>query len=296
MGDAVLRALESEGIVLDTSVDAEAPVGFSFLGECKSTPGVSRKSLSVWHAPYTHLPLTTQDAERLVIHSSNHSRSLLASERPVPPAVRELLEGNGYEVWDREEIIRILGKAQLSSGNLPEEAEDDDENALPPMDPDSVMSHRMELRTILETLRIEGITRPILLEVRAWAASATLVADHGERMAGSVIVIENPWTGLFHSMAEQGRPNILMERMEWSGGWSEEGNTRNEITARLDKRASPSERGTSRASLLQWYRTDQDSLKMSKFRAWVPGWVLTASDTGKTYTIEGLTGKIVHQN
>ena len=154
----------------------------------------------------------------------------------------------------------------------------------------------MELRTILETLRIEGITRPILLEVRAWAASATLVADHGERMAGSVIVIENPWTGLFHSMAEQGRPNILMERMEWAGGWSEEGNTRNEITTRLDKRASPSERGTSRASLLQWYRTDQDSLKMSKFRAWVPGWVLTASDTGKTYTIEGLTGKIVHQN
>ena len=296
MGDAVLRALESEGIVLDTSVDAVAPVGFSFLGECKSTPGVSRKSLSVWHAPYTHLPLTTQDAERLVIHSSNHSRSLLASERPVPPAVRELLEGNGYEVWDREEIIRILGKAQLSSENPAEEAEDDDENALPPMNPDSVMSHRMELRTILETLRIEGITRPILLEVRAWAASAALVADHGERMAGSVIVIENPWTGLFHSMAEQGRPNILMERMEWSGGWSEEGNTRNEITARLDKRASPSERGTSRASLLQWYRTDQDSLKMSKFRAWVPGWVLTASDTGKTYTIEGLTGKIVHQN
>ena len=296
MGDAVLRALESEGIVLDTSVDAEAPVGFSFLGECKSTPGVSRKSLSVWHAPYTHLPLTTQDAERLVIHSSNHSRSLLASERPVPPAVRELLEGNGYEVWDREEIIRILGKAQLSSENPAEEAEDDDENALPPLDSDSVLSHRIELRTILETLRIEGITRPILLEVRAWAASATLVADHGERMAGSVIVIENPWTGLFHSMAEQGRPNILMERMEWSGGWSEEGNTRNEITARLDKRASPSERGTSRASLLQWYRTDQDSLKMSKFRAWVPGWVLTASDTGKTYTIEGLTGKIVHQN
>lgn len=296
MGDAVLRALESEGIVLDTSVDAEAPVGFSFLGECKSTPGVSRKSLSVWHAPYTHLPLTTQDAERLVIHSSNHSRSLLASERPVPPAVRELLEGNGYEVWDREEVIRILGKAQLSSENLPEEAEDDDENALPSLDSDSVLSHRIELRTILETLRIEGITRPILLEVRAWAASATLVADHGERMAGSVIVIENPWTGLFHSMAEQGRPNILMERMEWAGGWSEEGNMRNEITARLDKRASPSERGTSRASLLQWYRTDQDSLKMSKFRAWVPGWVLTASDTGKTYTIEGLTGKIVHQN
>lgn len=296
MGDAVLRALESEGIVLDTSVDAEAPVGFSFLGECKSTPGVSRKSLSVWHAPYTHLPLTTQDAERLVIHSSNHSRSLLASERPVPPAVRELLEGNGYEVWDREEVIRILGKAQLSSENPPEEAEDDDENALPSLDSDSVLSHRIELRTILETLRIEGITRPILLEVRAWAASATLVADHGERMAGSVIVIENPWTGLFHSMAEQGRPNILMERMEWAGGWSEEGNTRNEITARLDKRASPSERGTSRASLLQWYRTDQDSLKMSKFRAWVPGWVLTASDTGKTYTIEGLTGKIVHQN
>ena len=57
--------------------------------------------------------------------------SLLASERPVPPAVRELLEGNGYEVWDREEVIRILGKAQLSSGNPPEEAEDDDENALP---------------------------------------------------------------------------------------------------------------------------------------------------------------------
>ncbi|MGB0628083.1 MAG: hypothetical protein ACPGN8_02235, partial [Candidatus Thalassarchaeaceae archaeon] len=216
MGDAVLRALESEGIVLDTSVDAEAPVGFSFLGECKSTPGVSRKSLSVWHAPYTHLPLTTQDAERLVIHSSNHSRSLLASERPVPPAVRELLEGNGYEVWDREEVIRILGKAQLSSENPPEEAEDDDENALPPLDSDSVLSHRIELRTILETLRIEGITRPILLEVRAWAASATLVADHGERMAGSVIVIENPWTGLFHSMAEQGRPNILMERMEWA--------------------------------------------------------------------------------
>ena len=166
MGDAVLRALESEGIVLDTSVDAVAPVGFSFLGECKSTPGVSRKSLSVWHAPYTHLPLTTQDAERLVIHSSNHSMSLLASERPVPPAVRELLEGNGYEVWDREEVIRILGKAQLSSGNPPEEAEDDDENALPPLDSDSVLSHRMELRTILETLRIEGITRPILLEVR----------------------------------------------------------------------------------------------------------------------------------
>ena len=206
------------------------------------------------------------------------------------------MEGNGYEVWDREEIIRILGKAQLSSENPAEEAEDDDENALPPLDSDSVLSHRIELRTILETLRIEGITRPILLEVRAWAASATLVADHGERMAGSVIVIENPWTGLFHSMAEQGRSNILMERMEWAGGWSEEGNIRNEITARLDKRASPSERGTSRASLLQWYRTDQDSLKMSKFRAWVPGWVLTASDTGKTYTIEGLTGKIVHQN
>lgn len=296
MGDAVLRALESEGIVLDTSLDAVAPVGFSFLGECKSIPGVSRKSLLVWHAPYTHLPLTTQDAERLVIHTPRHSRSLLASERPVPTDVRKILEGNGYEVWGREEIIRILGKAQLSSEETPEGAEDHGENAPPPLDPDSVLSPRIELRTILETLRIEGITRPILLEARAWAASATLVADHGERMAGSVIVIENPWTKLYHNMAEQGRPNISMERMEWAGVWSEEANIRNEITARLDKRASPSERGSSRASLLQWYRTDQDSLKMSRFRAWVPGWVLTASDTGKTYAIEGLTGKIVHQS
>lgn len=296
MGDAVLRALESEGILLDTSVDAVAPVGFSFLGECKSTPGVSRKSLSVWHSPYTHLPLTAQDAERLLMHSSGHSRSLLASERPVPAAVRELLVGEGYEVWDRDEIIRILGKAQLSSGNPPEEAEDDGESPLPPLDPDSVLPLRIELRTILETLRIEGITRPILLEVRAWAASATLVADHGERMAGSVIIIENPWTGLFHSMAEQGRPNILMERMEWAGEWADEGSTRSEITARLDRRASPSERGSSRASLLQWYRTDQDSLKMGRCRAWAPGWVLTASDTGKTYIIEGISGKIVHQN
>jgi hypothetical protein len=296
MGDAVLRALESEGIVLDTSVGALAPIGFSFLGECKSIPGVSRKSLSVWHAPYSHLPLTIQDAERLVMQSPSHSRSLLASERPVPPPVRKILEGNDYEVWGREEIIRILGKAQLSIEDIPEEAEGEGENAIPPLNPDSVLSPRIELRTILETLRIEGITRPILLEVRAWAASATLIADHGERMAGSVIVIENPWTGLFHSMAEQGRPNILMERMEWAGRWSEEGKTRNEITARLDTRASPSERGSSRASLLQWYRTDQDSLKMSKFRAWVPGWVLTASDTGKTYAIEGLTGKIVQQS
>ena len=296
MGDAVLRALESEGIVLDTNVDAVAPVGFSFLGECKSTPGVSRKSLSVWHAPYTHLPLSTQDAERLVIHSSSHSRSLLASERPVPAEARKILEGHGYEVWGREDIIRILGKAQLSREIPPTEVEDDGEDPLPHLNPESVLSHRIDIRTIIETLRIEGITRPILLEVRAWAASASLVADHGERIPGSVIVIENPWTGLFHSMTEQGRPNILMERMEWAGEWSEVGNTRNEIVARLDKRASPSERGASRASLLQWYRTDQDSLNIGKIRAWVPGWVLTASDTGKTYTIEGLTGKIVNQN
>ena len=296
MGDAVLRALESEGIVLDTSVDSVAPVGFLFLGVCKSTPGVSRKSLSVWHAPYTHLPLTKQDAERLAIHSSSHPRSLLASERPIPTAVREFLEGNGYEVWDREEIIRILGKAQLSIGASSDEGEDDDECSHPLLESDFVLARRIGLRTILEALRIEGITRPILLEVRAWSASATLVADHGERMAESAVVIENPWTGLFHSMTEQGRTNILMERMEWSGEWSKEDIMRKEITSRLDKRASPSERGSSRASLLQWYRTDQDSLKMSIFRAWAPGWVLTASNTGKTYTIEGLTGKIVHQN
>ena len=128
MGDAVLRALESEGIVLDTSVDAAAPAGFSFLGECKSIPGVSRKSLYVWHAPHTHLPLTMQDAERLIINSSGRSRSLLASERPVPSAVRELLQGNGYEVWDREEIIRILGKAQLSLEESANERGDGDED------------------------------------------------------------------------------------------------------------------------------------------------------------------------
>ena len=296
MGDAVLRALELEGIVLDTSVDAAAPAGFSFLGECKSIPGVSRESLYVWHAPHTHLPLTMQDAERLIMHSSGRSRSLLASERPVPSAVRKLLQANGYEVWGREEIIRILGKAQLSLEESANERGDGDEDGPPLFESDSVLTHRIELRNILETLRIEGITRPILLEARAWSASARLIADHGETMAGSVVVIENPWTGSFHRMSEQGRPNILMERIEWTGEWSEEDNMRNEVTTRLDKRASPSERGSSRASLLQWYRTDQDSLKVNRFRAWVPGWVLTASDTGKTYIIEALTGKIVNQD
>ena len=296
MVEAVLRALESEGILLDTSVDTLAPIGFCFLGECKSTPGVSRKSISVWHAPYTHLPLTTQDAERLIIHASNHPKSLLASERPVPPAVRELLESYGYEVWGREEIIRILGKEQLSRENSSDEGENVDGDSQPLLESDFVLPHRLDIRNILDTLRIEGMTRPILLEVRAWATSATLIADQGERMAESAIVIENPWTGLFHSIPEQGRTNILMERMEWVGEWSGEEILRKEIASRLDKRASPPERGSSRASLLQWYRTDQNTLKMSRFRAWAPGWVLTESDTGKTYTIEGLSGKIVSQN
>ena len=293
MGDAVLRALQSQGILLDTSVKALAPPGFSFLGECKSIPGVSRKSLSVWHAPKTHLPLTTQDAERLMISAPTHSRSLLASERPVPEVVRDLLEGNGYEVWDRDEIIRILGRAQLSLGESGGNEGDRREDPHPTFETDSVLAQRTELRAILETLRIEGITRPILLEVRAWTASATLIADHGESMSGSVIVIENPWTESFHSMIGKGKPNILMERMDWGGEWREEGHMRKEITSRLDKRASPSDRGSSRASLLQWYRTDQDSLRMNKFRAWVPGWVLTASDSGNTRIIEGITGKLV---
>mgnify|MGYP005724019783 FL=1 len=295
MGDAVLQALEYEGIVLDSTVDADAPVGFTFLGKCESTPGVSRKSLSVWHAPYTHLPLTTQDAERLMLHSSNHPRSLLASERPIPNDVRAILEGRGYEVWDREEIIRILGKAQLSTADSSEGGENEDRSEHPQMQEDSVLTHRKEIPTILETLRIDGITRPILLEVRAWAASAMLVTDNGERMAESGIMIENPWTGLFHSMTEQGRTNIIMERIEWTGEWAREIETRREIISRLDKRASPSERGESRASLLQWYRTEEDSLKISRCRAWAPGWILTASDTGKTYVIEGLTGNIVNR-
>ena len=293
MGDAVLRALQSEGILLDTGVKALAPPGFSFLGECKSIPGVSRKSLSVWHAPKTHLPLTTQDAERLMINAPTHSRSLLASERPVPKVVRDLLEGNGYEVWDRDEIIRILGRAQLSLEESGRNDGDRKEDTHPTFKTDSVLDQRMELQSILETLRIEGITRPVLLEARAWTASASLVADHGESMSGSVIIIENPWTGSFHSMIGKGKSNIQMERMDWVGEWREEDHMREEITSRLDKRASPSDRGSSRASLLQWYRTDQASLTMNRFRAWMPGWVLTASDSGNTRIIEGITGKLV---
>ena len=141
--------------------------------------------------------------------------SLLVSEKRLFPLLSgELLEGNGYEVWDREEVIRILGKAQLSSGNPPEEAEDDDENALPLWIQTQYCLTEWNFRTILETLRIEGITRPVFSKsgpgrpLPRWLPML-------ERMAGCDRNRESRGTGLFHSMAEQGRSTSSWK--EWSG-------------------------------------------------------------------------------
>ena len=291
MSEPILRALGLAGIHPSPARNIADIPGFSHLGVAEPKAGVSDVPLSIWHAYHSHIPLTEQDAQRLLLGIEQSESNILISERFVPESVKEVLATIGVELWEREKISMLLGEAELekiSVGNV-EELEG---NRLPNLENDLVVSQKLELKRALGKIPFEGFTRPVLLEGKAWLASATLTSTEGKTMQSQAIMIENPWGDNFLRLEFEDLRSFQMEQIHWNGVWSNDQDVRTNIKEMLNKRISPTSPEVGKTSLLIWFRTLESTLKLDCKRVWLPGWILTDRETGTEYTIEGIGGSI----
>ena len=291
MSEPILRALGLAGIHPSPARNIADIPGFSHLGVAEPKAGVSDVPLSIWHAYHSHIPLTEQDAQRLLLCIEQSESNILISERFVSESVKEVLATIGVELWEREKISMLLGEAELEKitvGNV-EELED---NRPPNLENDLVVSQKLELKRALGKIPFEGFTRPVLLEGKAWLASATLTSTEGKTMQSQAIMIENPWGDNFLRLEFEDLRSFQMEQIHWKGVWSNDHDVRTNVKEMLNKRISPTSPEVGKTSLLIWFRTLESTLKLDCKRIWLPGWILTDKETGTEYTIEGIGGSI----
>ena len=97
MSEPILRALGLAGIHPSPARNIADIPGFSHLGVAEPKAGVSDVPLSIWHAYHSHIPLTEQDAQRLLLGIEQSESNILISERFVPESVKEVLATIGVE-------------------------------------------------------------------------------------------------------------------------------------------------------------------------------------------------------
>ena len=291
MSEPILRALGLAGIHPSPALNITDIPGFSHLGVAEPKAGVSDVPLSIWHAYHSHIPLTEQDAQRLLLCIEQSESNILISERSVPDSVKEVLATIGVELWEREKISILLGEAELKKISV-DNVEELENNRPPNLGKDLVVSQKLELKRALGKIPFEGSTRPVLLEGKAWLASATLTSTESKTMQSQAIMIENPWGHDFFRLDFEDLRSFQMEQIQWSGVWSSDHEVRTNIKEMLNKRISPTNPDVGKTSLLIWFRTIDTTLKLECKRIWLPGWILTDKETGTEYTIEGIGGSI----
>ena len=291
MSEPILRALGLAGIHPSPARNIADIPGFSHLGVAEPKAGVSNVPLSIWHAYHSHIPLTEQDAQRLLLCIEQSESNILISERSVPDSVKEVLATIGVELWEREKISILLGEAELKKISV-DNVEELENNKPPNLGKDLVVSQKLELKRALGKIPFEGSTRPVLLEGKAWLASATLTSTESKTMQSQAIMIENPWGHDFFRLDFEDLRSFQMEQIQWSGVWSSDHEVRTNIKEMLNKRISPTNPDVGKTSLLIWFRTIDTTLKLECKRIWLPGWILTDKETGTEYTIEGIGGSI----
>lgn len=291
MSEPILRALGLAGIHPSPALNITDIPGFSHLGVAEPKAGVSDVPLSIWHAYHSHIPLTEQDAQRLLLCIERSESNILISERSVPDSVKEVLATIGVELWEREKISILLGEAELKKISV-DNGEELENNRPPKLGKDLVVSQKLELKRALGKIPFEGSTRPVLLEGKAWLASATLTSTESKTMQSQAIMIENPWGHDFFRLDFEDLRSFQMEQIQWSGVWSSDHEVRTNIKEMLNKRISPTNPDVGKTSLLIWFRTIDTTLKLECKRIWLPGWILTDKETGTEYTIEGIGGSI----
>ena len=287
MSDAVLRALELAGISFSSRSEENLIAGYSFLGKTTIKPGVTQETLSVWHAVKSHIPLTKQDADRLLLRTGEEDKTLLVSERELSDDVMSIFTKNGVEVWERQDLIEILGQAELSH-----ESEKNDKkeanNEIRTLPSDSVLKARYSVDQILGKVPIDGNTRPVHIEVRGYLASAMLRSEDGDQFFSSAVFIESPWNKQFESNDEGLLKPLSIERLTWDGDWTDDEVIRSKIKSKLARRISKSGRDQTTTSLLRWYHVVESTLKIERKRVWAPSWILIEKESGEQYILDGL--------
>ena len=291
MSEPILRALGLAGIHPSPALNTADIPGFSHLGVAEPKAGVSNVPLSIWHAHHSHIPLTEQDARRLLLCVEQSESIILISERFVPVSVKEVLASIGVELWEREKISTLLGEAELEK-KIIRTVEKMAEKRRLSLENDLVVPQQIELNRVLGKIPFDGHTRPILLEGKAWLGSANLTSTEDETMWSQTIMIENPWGDNFFRLESNDLSSIQMEQIQWGGVWSDDRSVRIKIKEMLNKRISPENPNVGKTSLLVWFRTVDSTLKLDCSRIWLPGWIITNKETGLEYTIEGIGGSI----
>lgn len=291
MSEAILKALELVGIQ-PSSIGIEVNIpGFRHLGTSEPKAGVSTKSLSVWHAHSSHLPLTVQDVDRLMLNLDDNHSNLLISERIVPDAVKNTLSYNGIEVWNREKISLILGDEELrqESNEKPKAIV---ESSHPELIEGTVVPSEIDLPRTLESIPVKGTTRPVLLEGKGWLASATLQSKDAEKMQSQAILIENPWSKEIYKLNQQRTHSFQIQKVSWDGDWKSPHEVIARIKETLDTRMLPKNPDAGKTSLLKWFKTIESTMRIETKEIWIPGWILTDGESGSEYIVDGISGSI----
>ena len=291
MSEPILKALELVGILpSSTGIKVNIP-GFRHLGTSEPKAGISTRSLSVWHVHRSHLPLTLQDVDRLVLNLDDNHSNLLISERIVPDAVLDTLSHNGIEVWNREKISLILGNEELrQESNVQPKAIV--EFGHPELIEGTVVPQEINLPRTLESIPIKGTTRPVLLEGKGWLASATLQSKDAEKMQSQAILIENPWSKEIYKLNQQRTHSFQIQKVSWDGDWTNSHEVIARIKETLDTRMLPKNPDAGKTSLLKWFKTVESTMRIETKEIWIPGWILTDGESGSEYIVDGISGSI----
>ena len=292
MEDAVRALLSSRGVRLETTAEQVEIPEFVLLGIAEKTPEIggllSETNVHVWHIESGMMPLSRADFERWCVDAPI-GKNWILSERELPDGCQDdTPHGVELVIWGPEVLSRWIGDAVIS-GELvaraptiePEEKAEPSSDIVGGHDEYSlVMPAIVSLDSwLIQSGREGSMTSPVLLKVALWKISGFLIGPDGEELNSDWEVIEDPWaSSLSINEVPLGDNNIRIRTIDPPiSMWRDESSLMGELPSILDRKIQgddESKDGPVRSIMLQWWRTDIDSLKKSRVFIGMPGWIV----------------------
>ncbi len=306
--DAVRQLLSVRGVRLQHTPNNAPSPGFSLLGVAERVPEfgeISGNPVNVWHIQSNLLPVSMAEFERWVVDAPQ-GRHWILSERRLPAEYGSILPtGLDVVVWGPNDMSVWLGEAILSgelkvtsrTTNLDvthtHYTDEDRENH----DMSGSIKPIVEIESWLTQKGYEGVlTTPVLLNCIIWEVEGVINSPSGETEYKKWMVLEDPWAStisIFHGFDNSSiSPSLRVVNPPLSK-WKGTEEMKSLLPSILDSRRqgkTEDNEGSVRSIMLEWWRLDVKSTKISPRNVGIPAWIIKLEGMEDT-VLHGLNGR-----
>ena len=311
MEQTVRDILASRTVRLDTVSEDFQIYGFRCLGIAEKLLDFEDSDTSpvyVWHVQDDILPLSKNEIERWSIDAPGKKHWILSEREFSENIFEDISDIFQINAWGPKKLSRWIGEAVLrgdlivSSDNrkIPEDILTIDMQL-----DDSPTVNLLSLKPLIvindwldnESLSMVNTT-PVLINIKLWKISGTMVGPNSETITKNWSYIEDPWSEKIYPFniddILNNSPN-LRKISPFEGNWKDIVRLKDGLKPLLDfRKKEKSFEGADKVKsiMLEWWRVDLNSLQLESEYANIPAWILNFEDgekkilhsrNGKTY-------------